>query len=91
MSRRYSTRAEIDAALTRARDQQAKGEAEAATLSAEDKELAVREARLDVRVSQAELNRTIESSVFNTPSGAATAEPMSLDELRRAFRGEGGN
>lgn len=47
-------------------------------------------ARLDVRVSQAELNRELEARFFTPPAGAAAADPMSIDELRRARRG-GGN
>ncbi len=46
-------------------------------------------ARLDVRVSQAELNGTLDAKIFIPPAGAAAADPLSLDELRRAIRGGG--
>ncbi len=46
-------------------------------------------ARLDVRVSQAELNGAVPANTFVPPAAAAAAEPMSLDELRRARRGGG--
>jgi hypothetical protein len=40
------------------------------------------EARLDVKVSEAETNSTIPASVFTPPAGAARAQPMKLEELR---------
>jgi len=40
------------------------------------------EARLDVKVSEAETNSTIPASFFTPPAGAARAQPMKLEELR---------
>lgn len=40
------------------------------------------EARLDVKVSEAETNSTIPASFFAPPAGAARAQPMKLEELR---------
>lgn len=40
------------------------------------------EARLDVKVSEAETNTTIPASFFAPPAGAARAQPMKLEELR---------
>jgi len=40
------------------------------------------QARLDVKVSDAETNTTIPASVFTPPAGAARAQPMKLEELR---------
>lgn len=40
------------------------------------------EARLDVKVSDAEINSTIPASFFTPPAGAARAQPMKLEELR---------
>ena len=48
-------------------------------------------ASLDVRVSQAELNRTVEPKFFTPPSDASNAAPLTLAELRRALRNSGGD
>ena len=40
------------------------------------------EARLDVKVSEAETNSVIPASLFTPPAGAARAQPMKLEELR---------
>lgn len=41
--------------------------------------------RLDVRISDAEANGNIPSSVFTPPAGAARADKMTLEELRASF------
>ena len=41
-------------------------------------------AKLDVSVSDPTISDPIPASVFNAPSGAASAEPMTLEELRSA-------
>jgi hypothetical protein len=40
------------------------------------------EARLDVKVSEAETNSAIPAAFFTPPAGAARAQPMKLEELR---------
>ena len=47
------------------------------------------QARLDVSVSDAEVNGSIPASVFSPPAGAGRAEPMTLEELRASRRGKG--
>jgi hypothetical protein len=46
-------------------------------------------ASLDVRVSQAELNGTVEPQHFTPPSAASNAAPLTLAELRSALRDSG--
>ena len=41
-------------------------------------------AALDITVSDAEVNGRVPSEVFATPSGAAGAQPMTIEELRSA-------
>jgi hypothetical protein len=45
-------------------------------------------ARLDIRLSEAELNGTLPAGIFTPPAGAANAEPLSLSELRRVGGGD---
>ena len=45
-------------------------------------------ARLDIRVSEAELNGTIDPKIFVPPAGAASATPLALEDLRRVGGGD---